>query len=108
MKLFLIATTLISSLICVRAQQIGNPNNLTAFIKTDKPAIDTPRYSYFLKASIDINQWERAKDTIVGVMGGYGRRYYPEEAETYRNMLYRQIAKLNFTLDSIRIDKPKK
>jgi hypothetical protein len=69
--------------------------------------IDTPKYQYFYKAYADIYQWERAKDTLDFLLQDFGKSLSVDQSALYKSMFIRQINKIVFQVDSIKIPQPK-
>ncbi len=69
--------------------------------------LDTPKYQYFYKAYADIYQWERAKDTLDFLLQDFGKSLSVDQSALYKSMFIRQINKIVFQVDSIKIPQPK-
>ncbi len=69
--------------------------------------VDTPKYQYFYHAYADINQWERAKDTLDFLLADFGKSLSVDQSALYKSMFIRQINKIRFQVDSVKIPQPK-
>jgi hypothetical protein len=69
--------------------------------------LDTPKYQYFYHAYADIYQWERAKDTLDFLLADFGKSLSVDQSKLYQSMFIRQINKIRFQVDSVKIPQPK-
>lgn len=67
-----------------------------------------PKYQYFYKAQIGIAEWNMAADTLDKILPHIGESMTVDQANYYKQLFVRQLRKLQFSVDSIKLEKPKK
>lgn len=65
-------------------------------------------YRYFYKAQIGIPEWSRSTDTLQLLLQNFGRSLSVDQAEQYRALFIRQINKIQFSVDSVKVEGGKK